>query len=84
MVRLAENGVDSSLLEAGSAEPPPAIADPAAWFTLPGTSVDWAFETVASRIAVGVLGAVALAAFAVIRRRWWSWPGWAGLPPDGL
>jgi choline dehydrogenase len=33
------------LLEAGTAQPPAAVADPAAWFTLAGTSVDWAYET---------------------------------------
>ena len=34
------------LLEAGAAQSPGAVADPAAWFTLAGTSVEWAFETV--------------------------------------
>ena len=38
-------GVRVLLLEAGAAHPCDAIADPAAWFTLAGTSVDWAFET---------------------------------------
>ena len=37
-----------ALLEAGAAHPCDAIADPAAWFTLAGTSVDWAFETARS------------------------------------
>jgi choline dehydrogenase len=34
------------LLEAGAAEPLPAMADPAAWWTLWGTSADWAYHTV--------------------------------------
>jgi len=34
------------LLEAGAAEPTTHMADPAAWFMLAGTSVDWAYETV--------------------------------------
>jgi choline dehydrogenase len=34
------------LLEAGAATPAPAMADPNAWFSLWGTSVDWAYETV--------------------------------------
>jgi choline dehydrogenase len=34
------------LLEAGAADPLPAMADPAAWWTLSGTSVDWAYQTV--------------------------------------
>jgi choline dehydrogenase len=38
-------GVRVLLLEAGAAHPCDAIADPAAWFTLAGTSVDWAFQT---------------------------------------
>jgi choline dehydrogenase len=38
-------GVRVLLLEAGVAKPPSAVADPAAWFTLAGTSVDWAYET---------------------------------------
>ena len=38
-------GMRVLLLEAGAAHPCDAIADPAAWFTLAGTSVDWAFQT---------------------------------------
>jgi choline dehydrogenase len=34
------------LLEAGAATPAAAMADPNAWFSLWGTSVDWAYETV--------------------------------------
>ena len=34
------------LLEAGAAEPTAHMADPAAFFMLAGTSVDWAYETV--------------------------------------
>jgi choline dehydrogenase len=45
--RLSQNpGVDVLLLEAGAAQPSPAIADPGAWFSLAGTSVDWGFQTV--------------------------------------
>jgi choline dehydrogenase len=33
------------LLEAGAARPTRAMADPTAWFTLAGTSVDWAYRT---------------------------------------
>lgn len=34
------------LLEAGAAEPAPAMSDPLAWPGLAGTSVDWAYQTV--------------------------------------
>ena len=34
------------LVEAGAATPAAAMADPNAWFSLWGTSVDWAYETV--------------------------------------
>ncbi|HEV3355851.1 MAG TPA: GMC family oxidoreductase N-terminal domain-containing protein [Pseudonocardiaceae bacterium] len=34
------------LLEAGAAQPTAAMANPAAWFSLAGTSVDWAYQTV--------------------------------------
>jgi choline dehydrogenase len=40
------SGVRVLLLEAGAAQPPAPVADPAAWFTLAGTYVDWAYETV--------------------------------------
>lgn len=42
-------GVRVVLLEAGAAQPSAAMADPAAWFTLVGTSADWAFETTPQR-----------------------------------
>ena len=46
--RLSQNpGVRVLLLEAGAAQPTTAMADPAAWFALAGTSVDWAFQTAA-------------------------------------
>ncbi len=45
--RLSEDPATSVLLlEAGAATPSPAMADPNAWFSLWGTSVDWAYETV--------------------------------------
>jgi choline dehydrogenase len=45
--RLSENPARRVLLvEAGPAEGPPAMADPAAWATLLGTDVDWADVTV--------------------------------------
>jgi choline dehydrogenase len=45
--RLSEEpGTLVLLLEAGAARPSPAMADPNAWFSLWGTSVDWAYETV--------------------------------------
>lgn len=45
--RLSQSpGAHVLLLEAGAAQPSPAIADPAAWFSLAGTSVDWDFQTV--------------------------------------
>jgi choline dehydrogenase len=45
--RLSEDlGTRVLLLEAGAAEPTAHMADPAAWFMLAGTSVDWAYETV--------------------------------------
>jgi choline dehydrogenase len=45
--RLSEDSARSVLLlEAGAATPSPAMADPNAWFSLWGTSVDWAYETV--------------------------------------
>jgi choline dehydrogenase len=45
--RLSEDpGARVLLLEAGAADPLPAMADPAAWWTLWGTSVDWAYQTV--------------------------------------
>ena len=34
------------LLEAGSGQPSPAMANPLAWPGLAGTAVDWAYETV--------------------------------------
>jgi choline dehydrogenase len=37
------------LLEAGTARPSTAMANPAAWFGLAGTSVDWAYRTVPQR-----------------------------------
>jgi choline dehydrogenase len=44
--RLSEDPATSVLLlEAGAATPSPAMADPNAWFSLWGTSVDWAYET---------------------------------------
>jgi choline dehydrogenase len=50
-------GVCVLLLEAGAAQPPRAVADPAAWFTLAGTSVDWAFETVPQSGTAGAIHA---------------------------
>jgi choline dehydrogenase len=45
--RLSEDPATSVLLlEAGAAEAAAAMADPNAWFSLWGTSVDWAYETV--------------------------------------
>lgn len=45
--RLSEDPATTVLLlEAGAATPSPAMADPNAWFSLWGTSVDWAYETV--------------------------------------
>ena len=45
--RLSQDpGTRVLLLEAGAAEPTAHMADPAAWFMLAGTSVDWAYETV--------------------------------------
>lgn len=41
-----DSGTRVLLLEAGAAEPTSHMADPAAWFMLAGTSVDWAYETV--------------------------------------
>ncbi len=47
--RLSEHpGIRVLLLEAGAADPLPAMSDPAAWWTLWGTSVDWAYQTVPS------------------------------------
>ena len=44
--RLSQTGVRVLLLEAGAAKPHAAMADPAAWFTLAGSTVDWAFQTI--------------------------------------
>jgi choline dehydrogenase len=41
-----DSGTRVLLLEAGAAEPTAHMTDPAAWFLLAGTSVDWAYETV--------------------------------------
>jgi len=48
--RLSQDpGARVLLLEAGAAEPTAHMTDPAAWFMLAGTSVDWAYETVPQR-----------------------------------
>jgi choline dehydrogenase len=45
--RLSEAaGTRVLLLEAGAADPLPAMSDPQAWWTLAGTSVDWAYQTI--------------------------------------
>ena len=41
---------------------------------------DWAWETVAYRVAFGILGTLALGVFVVFRRRWSRAAGWAPLP----
>jgi choline dehydrogenase len=54
--RLSQDPATSVLLlEAGAATPLPAMADPAAWFFLWGTSVDWAYETVPQAGTDGVV-----------------------------
>jgi len=46
--RLSENpDVQVLLLEAGPAQGPAAVSVPPAWFTLMGSDVDWAYQTVA-------------------------------------
>ena len=53
--RLSENPDNRVLLlEAGSAEPSAAMADPMSWPRLAGTEVDWRFQTVPQRGAGGV------------------------------
>ncbi|HKA09808.1 MAG TPA: GMC family oxidoreductase N-terminal domain-containing protein [Candidatus Dormibacteraeota bacterium] len=48
--RLSQDpGVRVLLLEAGQAEPLPAMSNPAAWLGLAGTAVDWAYTTVPQR-----------------------------------
>jgi hypothetical protein len=41
---------------------------------------DWAWETIAYRIAFGVLGLAAFGMFVILRRRWSRVRGWAPLP----
>jgi hypothetical protein len=46
--------------------------------------LDWADETVAYRLALGVLGGLALLAFVAVRRRWSRNGRWAIMPPAVL
>lgn len=54
--RLSQDpGISLLLLEAGAAQPLPEMSDPAAWFALWRTSVDWDFETVPQRATQGAV-----------------------------
>ena len=55
-------------------------ADPHAQSCAQAALNDWAWETVAYRIAFGLLGLVAFGLFVVVRRRWSRARGWAPLP----
>ena len=55
-------------------------ADPRAQSCAQAALNDWAWETVAYRIAFGVLGLVAFGLFMILRRRWSHARGWAPLP----
>ena len=55
--------------------------DPRAHTCAQAAVADWAFETMAYRLAAGVLGVAALAAFVLVRRRWSRTRRWTALPP---
>jgi hypothetical protein len=56
-------------------------ANPSARTCQEAATLDWADETVAYRVIVGLLGAAAFAAFMLMRRRWRHHGRWAQLPP---
>ena len=55
-------------------------ADPAAPTCRDAAVADWVWEVIGYRIVLGVLGAVALAGYVLLRRRWTRRNEWAVLP----
>jgi hypothetical protein len=55
--------------------------DPSAHTCRAAATADWVNEVIWYRLALGLLGVVALAVFAVARRRSRTVRGWSGLPP---
>jgi choline dehydrogenase len=54
--RLSEDPtVTVMLLEAGTADAPPAVSDPGSWLQLAGTEVDWAFSTTPQKQTEGAV-----------------------------
>jgi choline dehydrogenase len=81
------------LLEAGAADPIPAVSDPTAWPTLAGTSVDWAYETVPQTATDGAVhqwprgkvlgGSSAINAMSHVRGDRGSYDSWEAAGADG-
>ena len=85
--RLVDAGASVAVVEAGGAPVEPAIHDPGRWAELPGSTVDWGYETEPQRACAGrrlawprgrVLGGTsALNGLAHIRGHRLDYDGWA-------